>query len=132
MNDTRFAKNNTRVTIKNATEVIREKLIDAAENHQEREQAIRQNFLNTLRNSTINLGCNSTCYDVCSRYANAKYGQYFMRCLNSQYCSSCFKNTVTINPNNRTLNTFRIVEAEYGDVNQLSYQDYREISYSLT
>jgi hypothetical protein len=41
MNDTRFAKNNTRVTIKNATEVIREKLIDAAENHQEREQAIR-------------------------------------------------------------------------------------------
>jgi len=83
MNDTRFAKNNTRVTIKNATEVIREKLIDAAENHQEREQAIRQNFLNTLRNSTINLGCNSTCYDVCSRYANAKYGQYFMRCLNS-------------------------------------------------
>jgi hypothetical protein len=55
-----------------------------------------------------------------------------MRCLNSQYCSSWFKNTVTINPNNSTLNTFRIVEAEYGDVNQLSYKDYREISHSLT
>ena len=116
------------MSIQNASRVIGNKLIDAAYNHKQRQLAIRQNFLNTLRNSTISLGCNSTCYDVCSRYVGSRY---FSNCLSSSYCNSCLKNTVWFTPGNSTLNTFQIVEAEYGNVNELSYEDFKCISQSL-
>lgn len=127
-NDFRSAINNGNATIQNISDIVEGKLMDAANNHKLRRQEMNQEFLATLRNSTISLGCNSTCYDVCSRYSQ---GQYFVRCLNSQYCNTCFNNVVTITPGNNTLGISRIVAKEYGDVNQLSYADYKDISQSL-
>jgi hypothetical protein len=76
-----------------------------------------------LKNSTINLGCNSTCYDVCSRYVES---EYFDECLQSEYCNTCFEGIVWVT--NSTVNTYEIVEKEYGSLNNLQYKDFKTIS----
>merc|ERR1712167_131687 len=90
--------------------------------HQRRVAAMQQDFNNTLMQTARDMNCNKPCIDNCSGQAMQQVPDCVSKC-------QCFNGVIKITPAHA--NYREVVEEQYGDLENLTVDDYTNIFDSI-